>query len=294
MSKVLSVWEMVIPSSETTKEYLLKKFRSIAKHWAFQLEKGDLTGYEHYQCRISLHKKTTMSQVIKLMGIDKLHLIPTCNNQLKKSNLFDYVLKEQSRVDGPWTDKDPQTVEIPEQYDVELYPWQQELYDLVTGEIKNKKYRNVHLLYDAKGCIGKTTFALKLTCQGKAEYIPPMNDAKDIMRAVYDLPTNGLYIIDLTRSMKKDKLVGLYSAIEQIKNGFFYDDRYEFKRRIVKSPAVIVLTNELPDMNLLSSDRWKIHVVDNNKLIDYQPPSCRLDYSKINHDLDWDDFDGCP
>lgn len=277
MSKVLACWEMVISSTETTKEYLIKKFRSIAKHWAFQLERGELTGYEHYQCRVSLHKKTTMNHVINLMGVNAIRLLPTCNNQLNKSNLFDYVLKDQTRVDGPWTDKDPPVIEIPEQYDVALYPWQQELYDLVINEIKSKTYRNVHVLYDAKGGIGKTTFALNLTCHGKAEYIPPMNDARDIMRAVYALPDNGLYIIDLTRSMRKEKLHGLYSAIEQIKNGFFYDDRYEFKRRIIKSPAVIVLTNELPDLNYLIFDRWKIHIVDNNKLIDYIHPSNGLD-----------------
>lgn len=269
---VAGIWDITISSTLVEDENTIKKaFRKCCKKWAFQLEQGDETGYVHYQCRIALHKKTTLNHAKELVGLEG-NYTPSSTNSISKTSNFNYVLKPQTRIAGPWTDKDDveeEEIKIPIQYKVELYKWQQSLYDLVMKEIEEKKYRNVHILYDVHGGIGKTTFALNLTCRRKAEYIPPMNDSKDIMRMCYDLSTSKCYIIDLTRAMKKDKLFSMYSAVEQIKNGYIYDDRYTFKRKFIDSPGVIILTNELPDINLLSSDRWKIHLVENNELIDF-------------------------
>lgn len=246
------------------------------KKWAFQLEKSE-GGYVHYQGRFVLHKKTTITQCIRLFSgiLPSIHISATCAT-VHKSNKFDYVLKSQTRISGPWTDQDEEDtiLEIPIQYRVEFRPWQTELYELVMKELDDKVYRNVHVLYDQGGGIGKTTFAMSLTCRRKAEYIPPCNDARDIMRMAFCLPKTRLYIFDLTRSMNKDRLHGMYSAIEQIKNGYLYDDRYSFKRRFIDAPGVIVMTNELPDGSYLSSDRWKLHTVVDDQLSDLVIDDC--------------------
>lgn len=64
--------------------------------------------------------------------------------------------------------------------------------------------------------------------------------------------------MDMPRAMKKDKLGGMYSAIETIKDGYAWDDRYQFKEKAFDSPNIWIFTNTAPDMDLLSRDRWKI------------------------------------
>lgn len=271
MTSVIAIFDFTLSADKAPELKEIIDVMKGFKNWAFQLELSP-KGYKHYQGRFARHKKTTITfcetEMQKLLP--SIHIDPTSLNAVKKNNKFSYVLKPDTRIEGPWTDQDntDEIIQIPIQYRVDLKPWQQCLYDTVMNEIANRIYRNVHVLYDPYGGIGKTTFALSLTCKRLAEYIPPCNDSKDIMRMAYCLPTSKLYIIDLTRSMNKEKLNGMYSAVEQIKNGYIYDDRYTFKRKFIDAPAVIIMTNEIPATSYLSSDRWKIHSVDNDKLID--------------------------
>lgn len=265
MSNPITMYDFTLKSDGVELNDLKKKLRSLCKKYVFQLERGE-TGYEHYQGRVQLQKKMRLVQIKQALDYEQIHLSPT-TNITKANGKFDYVMKEQTKIDGPWTDQDNQEdVYIPRQYRLtKLFDWQQQLYDDVMEDLKVST-RNIFCLVDINGGIGKTTFALYLTCHKKAEYIPPMNDAKDIMRMIYDLPPTTMYIVDLTRSMRKDKLFGLFSAIEQIKNGYIYDDRYSFKRRFIDTPGMIIFTNDYPDTELVSSDRWKLCTVTNGHL----------------------------
>ncbi len=71
----------------------------------------------------------------------------------------------------------------------------------------------------------------------------------------------------MPRSMNKDRLYGFYSAIETIKDGYCYDDRYEFKERVFDCPNVWIFTNTYPNINFLSKDRWKIWSIHQGNLI---------------------------
>lgn len=271
MTSVIAIFDFTLSAEKAPELLTIIDVMKGMKNWAFQLELSE-NNYKHYQGRFVRHKKTTLSNCMKEMQelLPSIHISPSSNNASNKNNKFSYVLKPDTRIDGLWTDQDnvDEIIQVPIQYRVELKNWQQKLYDTVMTEIENRLYRNVHVLYDPRGGIGKTTFALSLTCKRKAEYIPPCNDSKDIMRMAYCLPTSKLYIIDLTRSMNKDRLNGMYSAVEQIKNGYIYDDRYTFKRKFIDAPGVIIMTNELPSTDYLSSDRWKIHSVEDDELID--------------------------
>lgn len=273
--RVLSTYDFTLICDEQTPVVsdIIKGLSSYSKKFVFQLELGD-SGYKHYQGRILLIKKSTLSNTIKNLQsvLPRIHISITSNDVHKRGS-FNYVLKAPSRIDGPWSDQDEikEPLYIPIQYRVNLRQWQSELYELLMSELDKGDYRNVHILYDPEGNKGKTTFGMYLTTRGLGEYIPPLNDAKDIMRLVYCLPVSKLYIFDLTRSMCKEKLFGMYSAIEQIKNGYLYDDRYTFKRKFIDSPAIIVMTNEIPNKKYLSSDRFKFHMVDDDKLINIVP-----------------------
>jgi hypothetical protein len=69
----------------------------------------------------------------------------------------------------------------------------------------------------------------------------------------------------MPRALKKDKLGGFYSAIESVKDGYAYDDRYTFTEKIFDCPNIWVTSNSLPEFNLLSKDRWRIWEVNQDK-----------------------------
>lgn len=58
--------------------------------------------------------------------------------------------------------------------------------------------------------------------------------------------------------MDKNKLYGIYSAIEQIKKGKLVDLRYHYKCWWIDSPQIWVFSNRMPDTRMLSADRWKL------------------------------------
>lgn len=252
--------------------------RANCKRYVFQKEKSE-TGYIHYQGRLRLIKKALIPKTRELfMLFPKIHFSPTCNTTFAQES-FSYVLKDDTRVAGPWSDADREELEIPIQYRIsDWLPWQKQIIDELNDDYINKRFRRIYCIVDIKGKGGKTTFGISLTMKGLAEYIPPVNDTKDMMRMCFDLPKTNNYIIDMTRAMSKDKLFGMFSAVEQIKNGYLWDDRYSFKRRFIDAPGIVILTNQYPEQEMLSVDRWTIYTLDDGHLTLYDPSIDGLEF----------------
>lgn len=92
--------------------------------------------------------------------------------------------------------------------------------------------------------------------------LPPVNDYKDLLRIVHDLPTSNFYLFDMPRALNKDKMYQFYSAVETIKDGYAYDDRYTFKEKVFDCPNIWIFCNVLPELSMLSLDRWNIWEID--------------------------------
>jgi len=243
---------------------------TFCKKWAFQLEAGNNTGYEHYQCRISLKTKLREQPVRDLFADVKAHVSRT--STANSTNTF-YILKSETRMSGPWTDEDKY---IPSHLreEREWFDWQQDIVDKV--ETKAENDGKIICIIDKVGGRGKTTVCQWLSVRGKLRIIPPMNDFKDVMRMVCDTPVCGAYGIDMPRAMDKRKLSGFYAAIETIKGGYAFDERYSFKDKHFEIPHVFVFTNTEPDYSLLTARRWK--VVDITDYEIYEEPTYELDY----------------
>jgi hypothetical protein len=84
----------------------------------------------------------------------------------------------------------------------------------------------------------------------------------DIFQWVCSRPKKRSYIVDMPRGMKKDRLGDFYSGIEVIKNGVAYDKRYTAKKIRFDRPRIFVFTNTLPNLELMSKDRWEIWKID--------------------------------
>lgn len=276
---VCAVWDFRANEDYFSYEQLCETLPKIAKKWAFQLEQGD-EGYNHWQGRISLIKKRTehpLKTLWKKLFKDKLpnYLKPTSLANAK--NDF-YVLKEDTRIKGPWTNEDKEIKEsqiyIPRQYrDKILYEWQQE----IINSLDVFDERRINLIYDEIGNNGKSTVAAIGELKHKCIDMPPMNDFDKLMQVACNIcmaknehQPKGMFF-DLPRPLAKDKLYGLYTAIEQIKKGKLYDWRNHYKDWWIDSPVIWVFSNHLPDETLLSNDRWVIWELKNDKLIKYIP-----------------------
>lgn len=264
-----AVWEFTLPKRALTVGAVHALLRRHCKAYTFQLERGDASGYEHYQGRLSLFKKIRATNAPDLFPETGIHISPTSNNA-RKGPPF-YCLKEQTRLEGPWTEKD--FVEAPklcwpyneEDWDNPL-PWQKEMFERLSQRIK----RTIYCIIDHKGCNGKTSFIKKAKAMGLAREIPAMTSMEDIMAWVMSFPPHKGYMIDMPRAMPKCKLAGFYAGIESLKNGYAYDKRYHGKDMDFDSPNVVVFSNKKPKRTYLSMDRWRLLTIsDDHRLIDY-------------------------
>jgi len=277
MSNACAVWE-VRTSRDNYKDFedFKKSWKGVANKFTVQLEKGE-SGYEHWQGRVSLIKKKRKNELMKLMSGMGVHvpeyLEPTIKSEYQKEAF--YCQKEETRIGGPWTDKDTEKY-IPRQFrNLEPYPWQQQVLD--SGNEFSDRF--VDCIIDKDGCKGKSTCARLAMLHHKAIKLPCHNDGIKLIQSTCNMlmareersPTH--VFVDMPRAMGKEKLGGLYTAIEEIKGGYVYDERNHFVEWWYDSPRVWVFTNQKPDFSYLSSDRWKLWEIDEgNKLVPYTPP----------------------
>jgi len=258
---------------------LAEVLQTLAKHWVFQHEKGEETGYEHWQIRLSLHKKQRFSSFSR----ESMPQIPGCwsvstlgihdSVVTNTGNQFNYVMKDQTRVAGPWTDKDPElrpppvmTKQLENFLQLDPYDWQKDMFDA----IQTYDERQLMYVYDPHYNSGKSIFSEWLEFKGLAEEIPPFTLMEDIMQFVMCQHPSAAYVFDMPAAMKKDKVAQLYSGLEMLKNGFLYDKRYNGKKRRINRPQVLVFANNLPQLDLMAPDRWNVlYISPGKKLLKY-------------------------
>lgn len=260
------VWDFTLPRLDLDENILKDNLRKQCKKYSFQLEKGE-SGYEHWQGRVSLIKKKSLKALINSFSVythwAKAHFSITSSNA--KGDMF-YVIKDDTRIDGPWTEKDEIKI-ITTQMKLfnswGLLPWQETAKEIC----QQFCLRTIDLIYDPIGNAGKSLFSEHMEYEGLAEEIPPFRMMDDIFQWVATRPIKSAYIVDMPRGMKKDKLGDFYSGIEVIKNGVAYDKRYTAKKIRFNRPRVFVFTNTLPALDLMSKDRWCIWTISKNELV---------------------------
>lgn len=271
MAGPVAVWDMTIPAEGVEKDDLIVFFNEHFKKWIFQLEKGEQTGYLHYQFRGSLNVKLRKTGLMKLIRAEDSPF-PKISERAVTPTVTDtviltyerYTSKLETRVDGPWSSED-QANYIP--IDMRFTPEWNELQQMIitrTQEPPNR--RIINCIVDTKGNNGKSFLATWMYTHGQANYIPFFTEAKDLMRMVFGLPRRSVYFIDLPRALSHRAEHEIYGGIEQLKTGIIYDDRYRFKMEAIDPVHVFVFTNRAPNMELASMDRWRIHFMQNPEI----------------------------
>jgi len=264
IDNALAMYDITIPVDKYSVEGLQTLLRRVAKRWVFQTENGFKENYEHYQVRLSLKKNKRFSAVKKEIkngrGFICGHITPTSNTEFYKGSFF-YVMKEETRIAGPWKDTDQIKVLTKQLIWFMEQPRRPFMNDIINAATKFDM-RKINLIWDTTGCCGKSLLSEYMEYMGLSEEIPPFRLMDDIFQWVCSRGIkNGFkkaYIVDMPRGMKKDKLGDFYSGIECVKNGVAYDKRNYGKKERFDRPRIFVFTNTLPSFSLMSVDRWVV------------------------------------
>lgn len=263
------VWEFTLHKLRGEREITVgdvhSMLRGYCKAYTFQLERAPTTGTEHYQGCFSLFKKSRGGDWDVKFPDSGIHVSPTVTENVKGEAF--YCMKAETRIEGPWTEKHfkepkPNLKCIDLMKEKGLYPWQTTL----CSAIKGYDARKIHVVIDVKGNHGKTYCMKWMWHQMDAQIIPPMNSSEDLVGFAMSFPNKALYVIDMPRAMKKNRLAGFYAGVETIKNGILYDKRYHGKFHVMDEPNIVVFTNTPPKKKYLSPDRWKMWTIKDNQL----------------------------
>lgn len=142
----------------------------------------------------------------------------------------------------------------------QLYPWQHTLLDILKTKPND---RDIYWFYDEIGNVGKSKFGKYLWFKNKTTLcFTTATKSADILTSAENHYKT--YIFDFPRSLGE---FCPYNAIEQLKNGFITDSKLKKKCRTLafNPPHIIIFSNQLPRLDKLSMDRWKIYHINHSK-----------------------------
>lgn len=230
-------------------------FRRIAKKWVFQLEQG-AEGFRHFQIRVNLHERARKGELIKILQREGLVFHPNALSQTSTGGakaVWTYVMKDDTRLAGPWKDTDVRPEQLPRRLRQPLenpFPWQAQVLQLPFDD------RKIHFIVDNAGGAGKSTFA-----QAQAR-----SNLEDVLYLKYD-PTEprtlyeaivakykaGLEFRDFTvyiniprgaGDMKEKDAKAFFNLLEMVKDGHMSDRRYAYTEVFMADTRVVVFSNE--------------------------------------------------
>jgi len=255
-----------------TQSVVMDCFNRLGKKFVFQLEEGTKNGYKHYQSRLSLFAKKRkhlaeklLLSVFKKAGWDittkGYYIKPTTNTEFLKGT-FIYQMKEDTRIDGPWSDKD-----IPSYVPRHIRNRTPRKFQQVVLDSQNiYDERTINCIVDEEGNKGKSILAAFIRNAGGIT-IPCIGDTERLIATCCDIlmakdnRQPGLIAIDLPRSINNNRLSQLFQAIEIIKDGWVYDMRNHYKEWVYDKPAIWVFTNNQMPTKYASADRWKFWTI---------------------------------
>lgn len=218
-----------------------------------QLERGD-SGTEHFQGVVQFKNQITFKT---LRSIDQAIHWEKCKN-LRAA--LEYCTKAESRIEGPWA----MGWDIPEQIRTiergNFRPWQRTIENRLQY---CQSDRSIYWIWEDEGGVGKTAYAKSIAMRGG---LVLGGRGADIKYGVADFIRKhgklGRAVFHFTRSVEN---YVSYQAIEEVKDGIFYNSKYESGMVVFNPPQLLCLANFPPEESKLSRDRWVI-----GKIIDME------------------------
>lgn len=216
------------------------------KEYVFQEETGK-EGTKHLQGCMRFNNQKRFTEIHNLFP--KMHL-ETCKNW---KSAVTYCSKQETCTGERYTNmnlpkplKDP--IKTP-------YPWQNEILELIKQEPDD---RTINWYWEPDGAAGKTSLA-KHICINNQNAIFLTGKASDMKYAVaMRVSENKAPEIILMNIVRSQEQFISYQGIEELKDGIFFNSKYESGMVMYNSPHIIIFANFPPDYTKLSRDRWNV------------------------------------
>jgi len=134
---------------------------------------------------------------------------------------------------------------------INMYDWQLELSRKLAQPPDD---RTVMWYYSHEGKTGKSTFTKHCILNLGAVFLSK-GKYGDIINIIYKSTIKNIVVIDIPRN--SGNFVS-YDAIESIKNGMICNTKFETGYKIFQPPHVLIFSNDYPQVEKLSEDRWDI------------------------------------
>lgn len=241
-----------------------------ADKYIFQAEKTVHEGKDnpHYQGYFHVKEKTRVSTLISICNKDEgfrgMQLQPASTagtEALKK-----YVMKEDTRVAGPWADK---AIYMGADLWSPCYMpvWQRQLTKYLSGP-PNDRY--IIWINDPAGNQGKSKFLKYLAYHHDALNLT-YGKSGDLLNLVSKNQGRRCYSVNLSRTRPESVAeTELYAGLEGIKDGHFTNTKYETNQVLMNSPHLVVMANHPPVYANMSNDRWVVFNLTDGQLL----PAC--------------------
>lgn len=252
-------WLINYKSIEEAKIKFRAFFKDYCKYFIYGIETCPKTKEKHFQGYFELRdgNRKRLTELKKLLG-DKIHFEKAKGN--KESNIDycskegDYTILEEKRING-YTAEDLGLIE-----EKDLYYWQKEIIEIIKKG--GKKDRNIYWYWSECGNIGKTEFTKYLMFHHNADFV--QGKKSDITCSIAGKDgkkkAKETYIFGYPRTYED---YVSYDALECVKDGLIFSNKYESGSQLYPKPVVIVFSNFKPVVKSLSLDRWVIKELTN-------------------------------
>lgn len=273
-------WDFTLNCEDNRDDSIQRCLGEYATHWAYQAEEAARVHYNGRLQMIKGHGKRHVYEMVALFKgspLEGAHWSPTSTNG---SKTFNYGLKKDTRVRGPWTDKmaipeDPaEQAKLAEAREIPttLRPFQAELLAKDLGR------RTICWVYDPNKETGKSEF-LRYACHFKLAVSVPSHYRPEEAMKFISRAESERYIFDLPAAWNADgkEAQALYSTLETVKDGILSDWRHSSYQKVIKRPQVIVLANALPNCH-----RWRDGKTDRVRIYSVDPFFELCDYDEMD------------
>lgn len=258
-------WIITLKSSNSSinlKQWIMEHCDSAI----WQLEKGNDTGYLHYQITLTLKEKKRLTWL-------KNHFSKTAHCEVVNNidAAFDYSQKSDTRMAGPFYYPEPLNKPLKDPLEGKTYyKWQQMLIDIYESEADD---RSIYWIYEPDGKAGKSSFCKHLHIKyGDEIKFADVPKRVDLMHYVTKGPFKAL-VIDIPRKMSSyAHNESLYTSLESIKNGFVFSGKYDSTALNFNYPHIFIFANVKPlpystagDMSADKIKVWNIHTSINKE-----------------------------
>jgi len=249
-------------------------FKALGDTHTFQLEESS-NGMWHYQCCLTTKIRKMQSTLLndlqveldyprELLQVDRSMdyeaAVKYCSDKHKRAAGTDlYTTVSSLKYD----DSDILFLDNPKA----RYLWQNKFMETFFDEsevnLKTPDDRTVYWVQDPTGNSGKSKFSKWLVRRNNNITKIAFGSSNQLRSSVISEGIKDFYILDIPRTLGDDDSINsVVSVIEDIKNGYVKSGMYgESKELFLKPPHILVFTNKVCPITLLSKDRWQNYCI---------------------------------